>query len=567
MTQTPDGAGLGSDAALARQAADAAGAALLELRREGGDDLRARGDALGQATLSELLARHRPQDAVLSEEAVDDPARLAAQRVWIIDPLDGTREYGEGDRHDWAVHVALWERGELAAAAVALPAVGQTLSTDRPVPVPAQPGATVRLAVSRSRATELALGVADDLGAQLVPLGSAGYKVCAVLRGEADAYLHSGGQYEWDSAAPVAVARAAGLHTSRIDGSALQPAHAVPARPVGLPPRARRAGARPGGRTGCGVTAATAGPGLDAGELQNAAQRPGYAGARQQGGNVVDVEPVRTGREVSDVPGVPVPRTVAVDRFTVCDQTLADTVADIVQGAVATAGSRPYVAFALHVGGLNTRTDAAYRAAMDAADLVYADGVSVVLLARLAGARELQRAGTTDLGWDVLRGLSRQAGPPGTGRAGRRSGRPGRAGRTGAHRAGRRPRGGRRARLPPGLVRCPGAAAGRAVRRARRRDGRAPGDDLGAPAARPTCRRPWCSPAAAGSASSPGTSGGHPAGCKGPGWSGRTGWRRPPADWPGRYALGALTTARLAGSQLGRRPHPPTARPPRGGRR
>ena len=214
--------GPSTDAALARHAAQVAGDALLGLRREGGADLKDRGDALAQALISELLTAFRPADAVLSEEAVDDQVRLRADRVWIIDPLDGTREYGEGDRHDWAVHVALWEAGELTAAAVALPAIGEILGTDDPATVPAQPSGRVRMAVSRSRATALTLGVADDLGAELVPLGSAGYKVCAVIRGEADAYLHSGGQYEWDSAAPVAVARAAGLHTSRIDGSPLR---------------------------------------------------------------------------------------------------------------------------------------------------------------------------------------------------------------------------------------------------------------------------------------------------------------------------------------------------------
>ncbi len=214
--------GSDTDVALARHAAEAAGVALLGLREDGGENLKDRGDALAQALLSDLLTAHRPSDAVLSEEAVDDPARLAADRVWIIDPLDGTREYGEADRHDWAVHVALWENGELSAAAVALPALGEVLGTDLPAAVPDRPGPAVRLAVSRSRATELTLGVAEDLGAELVPLGSAGYKVCAVIRGEADAYLHTGGQYEWDSAAPVAVARAAGLHTSRVDGSPLQ---------------------------------------------------------------------------------------------------------------------------------------------------------------------------------------------------------------------------------------------------------------------------------------------------------------------------------------------------------
>ncbi len=185
---------------------------------------------------------------MLSEEAADDPARLSAERVWIIDPLDGTREFGEPGRVDWAVHVALWERGELTAGAVALPAQGTVLSTAEPpdgrkppdagpalrgvpghrglggVPRPAEcpPGPALRLVVSRSRPPEFVRRLADLLGAELVPLGSAGAKAAAVITGEADAYVHAGGQYEWDSAAPVAVAKAAGLHASRIDGSSLR---------------------------------------------------------------------------------------------------------------------------------------------------------------------------------------------------------------------------------------------------------------------------------------------------------------------------------------------------------
>nr|WP_269204980.1 inositol monophosphatase family protein [Motilibacter aurantiacus] len=188
-------------------------------------DLRARADAAAQAVIADLLARLRPEDAVLSEEALDDPARLEARRVWIVDPLDGTREYGEEGRHDWAVHVALWQDGELTDGAVALPALGAkglVLATDDVTAPPARAaGAAPRLAVSRSRATDLVKGVAEVLGAELVPMGSAGFKASAVVRGEADAYVHTGGQYEWDSAAPVAVARAAGLHTSRVDGSPL----------------------------------------------------------------------------------------------------------------------------------------------------------------------------------------------------------------------------------------------------------------------------------------------------------------------------------------------------------
>jgi 3'(2'), 5'-bisphosphate nucleotidase len=185
---------------------------------------------------------------VLSEEGADDRARLAARRVWIVDPLDGTREFGEPGRTDWAVHVALWQAGELTAGAVALPAEDRVLSTwqaadrtshegnfaaptgtaKRPLP-PAETGTAgaadhrpLRLVVSRSRPPAFVARLAAGLGAVEVPMGSAGAKAAAVITGHADAYVHSGGQYEWDSAAPVAVARAVGLHTSRIDGSPLR---------------------------------------------------------------------------------------------------------------------------------------------------------------------------------------------------------------------------------------------------------------------------------------------------------------------------------------------------------
>lgn len=214
------------DDCLARDLAVAAGERLLKLRVSGAtaDDLRKAGDLGSQEFLASELARVRPGDAVLSEEAVDNPARLSADRVWIIDPLDGTREFGEEGRVDWAVHVALWERGDLTAGAVALPAQDAVLSTAEPPtsPPPAAPGAALRLVVSRSRPPEFVQRLAGELGAELVPLGSAGAKSAAVITGEVDAYVHSGGQYEWDSAAPVAVARAAGLHTSRIDGSNLR---------------------------------------------------------------------------------------------------------------------------------------------------------------------------------------------------------------------------------------------------------------------------------------------------------------------------------------------------------
>jgi 3'(2'), 5'-bisphosphate nucleotidase len=196
---------------------------LLKLRAGGGDAtaLRQAGDRQSHEFLTAELARLRPGDAVLSEEGTDDHARLSARRVWIVDPLDGTREFGELDRTDWAVHVALWEQGELTAGAVALPAQGIVLSTAEPVtrqgPVPARP----RFVVSRTRPPALSAALAEQLGADLVPLGSAGAKAAAVIRGAADAYVHSGGQFEWDSAAPVAVCAGAGLHTSRADGSPL----------------------------------------------------------------------------------------------------------------------------------------------------------------------------------------------------------------------------------------------------------------------------------------------------------------------------------------------------------
>jgi len=220
----------GDDHALARDLAGQAGRRLTGLRAQGGDPdvLRKAGDRLSHEFLVAALAGRRPGDVVLSEEGADDPARLGARRVWIVDPLDGTREFGEPGRTDWAVHVALWERtgdgtGELTAGAVALPAQDTVLSTLEPPPRPSPASATtpLRIVVSRSRPPGFVRNISDLLSAELVPLGSAGAKVAAVIRGEVDAYVHGGGFYEWDTAAPVAVARAAGFHASRIDGSAL----------------------------------------------------------------------------------------------------------------------------------------------------------------------------------------------------------------------------------------------------------------------------------------------------------------------------------------------------------
>jgi 3'(2'), 5'-bisphosphate nucleotidase len=211
-----------SDAA---RLADEAGALLLQLRLRIGaetpEQVKDDGDRRSHDLLMERLSTLHPRDAVLSEEGSDDEARLGAHRVWIVDPLDGTREFGEPPRDDWAVHVALVIDHVPVAGAVALPARGLVLSTDAPPVVPPA-GHGIRLAVSRTRPPAAAELLARALGAELVPMGSAGAKAMAVVLGAVDVYAHSGGQYEWDSAAPVAVAQAAGLHCSRLDGAPLR---------------------------------------------------------------------------------------------------------------------------------------------------------------------------------------------------------------------------------------------------------------------------------------------------------------------------------------------------------
>ncbi|MFI5486617.1 inositol monophosphatase family protein [Micromonospora echinaurantiaca] len=248
------------DGAFARWLAARAGQALLALRAELGfadaGALKSAGDKVSHDLIRTELAQWRPGDAVLSEE--DEGSRLAwaaevntgavsrltADRVWIVDPLDGTREFAEEGRSDWAVHVALWSRTAptphgLVAGAVALPAQQRVLATDYPPAYPpltveaAAAGGrrTIRLAASRSRPPVFLTDLAEEVGAHLVPMGSAGAKIAAVVTGEVDAYIHAGGQYEWDSAAPVAVATATGLHASRIDGSALKYNEADPRLP------------------------------------------------------------------------------------------------------------------------------------------------------------------------------------------------------------------------------------------------------------------------------------------------------------------------------------------------
>jgi 3'(2'), 5'-bisphosphate nucleotidase len=215
------------DHEVAAWAATAAGRLLLHVREQGleGRALKDAGDQAAHELLMRLLGEARPDDVVLSEEGKDDRRRLESDRVWIVDPLDGTREFSEPPRDDWAVHVALWARssdgGDLIAGAVALPAIGETFHTGEPPVVPTSSSGRTRIVVSRTRPPAFVQALAEEIGAELVPMGSAGAKVMSVIRDVSDAYVHAGGQYEWDSAAPVAVARSAGLFTSRVDGSPL----------------------------------------------------------------------------------------------------------------------------------------------------------------------------------------------------------------------------------------------------------------------------------------------------------------------------------------------------------
>ena len=273
------------DAAIGIQAVSLAGELLLQLRQRAvagevasvaldADALRAAGDRDANRAIMALLANERPEDSLLSEEAADDPRRLIADRVWIIDPLDGTREFGERDaagvwRDDFAVHVALWERGQgLTLGVVGLPARGVIYSSDAPPAVPASPSGKLRIAVSRTRPPAFIAALEAAGSAALVPMGSAGVKVMAVVSGEADAYIHAGGQYQWDSAAPVAVALAAGLVATRLDGSPLRynvPELLLPDLVVCHPDRANEvralldaAGFGPDGASGAGATGASA---------------------------------------------------------------------------------------------------------------------------------------------------------------------------------------------------------------------------------------------------------------------------------------------------------------------
>jgi 3'(2'), 5'-bisphosphate nucleotidase len=216
------------DHRIAAEIAEATGVLLVALRAElvtaGVPSWRVmdEGDMRAHHFIVERLAELRPNDAILSEEGRDGAARLSADRVWVVDPLDGTNEFGQPGRSDWAVHIALAVRGEPVVGAVALPAAGLVYGTGDPPPYPPPiDGRNLRVITSRSRSSHAAAVVAHSLGADIIPLGSAGAKAMAIVSGDADIYAHSGGQYEWDSAAPAAVAMSAGLHVTRLDGSRL----------------------------------------------------------------------------------------------------------------------------------------------------------------------------------------------------------------------------------------------------------------------------------------------------------------------------------------------------------
>lgn len=220
-------AGVLTDAALAASVAVEAGELLLEMRERMGFydpyELGDAGDMRANTLILDRLHRARPHDAILSEEAVDDVSRVHADRVWIVDPVDGTYEYSMPGRADWAVHIALWQRsaGTLTDAAVALPARGEVFRSDTVTPPPPRADGPIRITASSNRPPAILWRIRDQLDVQLYRIGSAGAKAMAVVRGDVDAYLHAGGQWEWDSAAPAGVLWAAGLHATRLDGSPL----------------------------------------------------------------------------------------------------------------------------------------------------------------------------------------------------------------------------------------------------------------------------------------------------------------------------------------------------------
>ncbi len=216
-----------TDQQLASRIATQAGIMLVELRDELAIegihywDLKDEGDVAGHRYIMDALTEARPDDVILSEEAADNRRRLSAERVWIIDPIDGTNEFAEPPRYDWAIHIALWEKGKLTVGSVALPTLGITFDADPAPIVPPSTRERPLLVTSRTRNPYCAVKVANALGCDVARLGSAGAKAMAVVMGEADIYVHDGGMYQWDSAAPSAVAAAAGLHVSRTDGSPL----------------------------------------------------------------------------------------------------------------------------------------------------------------------------------------------------------------------------------------------------------------------------------------------------------------------------------------------------------
>jgi len=224
------------DHQLAGLAAQVTGEVLAELRREAFRDgwmiweVRDEGDRRAHDRLVEELGSARPDDVVLSEEGVDDARRLDAERVWIVDPLDGTVDYSSPYSDDYAVHVALVVNGVPTAAAVSLPALGRLYGTATS-PRPADPLRDRPVVIASRAQAHWGQALAEELGGDAVTAGSAGVKAMAVVAGEADVYIHPTGLYEWDVCAPAAVARAAGLFVSGIDGSELEFNRARPVVP------------------------------------------------------------------------------------------------------------------------------------------------------------------------------------------------------------------------------------------------------------------------------------------------------------------------------------------------
>lgn len=217
-----------TDHELARTLASTAGEFLVDYQRDGlaadrwGEWLGADGDAAAHDVIIEQLHSARPDDAWLSEEGRDDPEeRSMSERAWVIDPLDGSADFGRGT-NEWAVHVALTERGSATAGAVAVPGLGRVFSTDEATAVGSRTDRAPVVVTGRARHWTDGQRVAGALSGELVVCGSAGVKAMLVVAGVADIYVHAGALYEWDVCAPAIVAQAHGLVAVAPDGAELR---------------------------------------------------------------------------------------------------------------------------------------------------------------------------------------------------------------------------------------------------------------------------------------------------------------------------------------------------------